>query len=83
MQYVQNFSLPPSLSGSEDKTEVKKLTEIKPVRPIPERTKPPQVFRPFTRPEHQYNLVKPLERRNTEASLGDRRTICRRIKTQP
>ena len=82
MQYVQNFSLPPSLSGSEDKTEVKKLTEIKPVKPVPERSKPPQAFRPLTRPEHQYSLVKPRERRNIEASPGDRRTTCRRIKTQ-
>lgn len=84
MQYVQNVSLPPSLKGSEVKNEVKKLTEIKPVKPVPERTQPSHVFRPLTtRPEHQFSLVNPLERRNAEASPGDRRTICRRIKTQP
>ena len=83
MQYVQNLPLPPALNGLEDKNEVKKLTEIKPVKPVPERTQPSLVFRPFTRSEHQHNLDKPVERRHAETHLGERRTICRRIKIQP
>jgi hypothetical protein len=83
MQYIQNLPLPPSLKGLEDTKEVTKLAEIKPVKPAPERTQPSLVFRPSTRSEHQHNLIKPLERRNTETHLGERRTICRRIKIQP
>lgn len=84
MQYVQNHSLPPYLNGPEDKNEVKKLTEIEPVRPVSERTHPSQALPPpTTRPEHQYNPVKPLEKRNADASLGERRKVCRRIQTQP
>lgn len=83
MQYIQNLPLPPSVKGLEDINEVTKLTEIKPVKSVPERTQPSLVFRPFTRSEHQHNLIKPLERRNAETHLGERRTICRRIKIQP
>lgn len=83
MQYIQNLPLPPSLKGLEDTNEVKKLIEIEPVKPAPERIQPFLVFRPFTRSEHPNNLIKPLERRNTEPHLGERRKICRRIKTQP
>ena len=85
MQYVQNHSLPPRLNGPEDKNEIKKLTEIEPVRPVSERTHPSQAFQPpTTRPEHQYNLVKPLdEKRNADVFLGERRKVCRRIQTQP
>jgi hypothetical protein len=83
MQYIQNLPLPPSVKGLEDINEVTKLTEIKPVKSVPERTQPSLVFRPFTRSEHPNNLIKPLERRNAETHLGDRRTICRRIKIQP
>jgi hypothetical protein len=83
MQYVQNLPLPPLLNGLEDKNEVKKLTEIKPVKPVPERTQPSLVFRPFTRSEHHHKLVEPVERRHAETHLGERRIICRRIKTQP
>jgi hypothetical protein len=82
MQYIQNLPLPPSLNGLEDKDDVKKLTEIKPVKPVPEHTQPSLVFKPFTRYEQQHNLVKPVERRNAEPHLGERRTVCRRIKTQ-
>ncbi len=81
MQYIQNLPPPPSLKGLEDTKEVTKLAEIKPVKPAPERIQPSLVFRPFTRSEHQHNL--PFERRNTEPHLGERRKICRRIKTQP
>lgn len=83
MQYIQNLPLPPSLKGLEDINEITKLTEIKPVKSVPERTQPLLVFRPSIRSEHQHNLIKPLERRNTEPHLGERRKICRRIKTQP
>ena len=84
MQYVQNLPLPPALNGLEDKNEVTKLTEIKPVNPTPERTPPSIVLRQFTQSEHQPPLlIKPLERRNAETHLGERRTFCRRIKTQP
>ncbi len=83
MQYIQNFPLPPSVKGLEDINEVTKLTEIKPVKSVPERTQPSLVFRPAARAEHQHNLIKPLERRNAETHLGERRTICRRIKVQP
>ena len=83
MQYIQNLPLPPSLNGLEDKNEVKKLTEVEPVKPVPEHTQPSLVFRPFTRYEQQRNLVKPVERRHAETHLGERRIICRRIKTQP
>jgi|GEM_PF-921003 len=84
MQYVQTHSLPPYLNGPEDKNEVKKLTEIKPVKPVSERTHSSQVFRPLTtQPEHQYNPVKPLERRSAEVALGERRKVCRRIQAQP
>ncbi|MEO6421372.1 MAG: hypothetical protein ABIR84_01445 [Candidatus Nitrotoga sp.] len=82
MQYVQSPSLPPSLSGLEDQYEVKRLTEIQPVKPITERTQPSLVFRSL-RSEQQHNLVKPPERRSAETYLGERRKICRRIKTQP
>lgn len=81
MQSIQNLPLPPSLKGLEDTQEVTKLTEIKPVKPAPERAQPS--LRPFTRSEHPNNLIKPFERRNTEPLLGERRKICRRIKTQP
>ena len=83
MQYVQNLPLPPSLKGLDDINEVTKLTEIKPVKSVPERIQPSLVFRPLTRSEHQYNLIKPVERRNAETHLGERRAICRRIKIQP
>lgn len=83
MQYVQNLPLPPALNGLDDKNEVKKLTEIKPVNPTPERTQPSIVLRQLTQSEHQPPLIRPLERRNAEAHLGERRKICRRIKTQP
>lgn len=83
MQYVQSHSLPPSLNGLEDKYEVKRLTEIQPVKPITEHTQPSLVFRSLTRSQQQHNLVKPPERRSAETDLGERRKICRRIKTQP
>jgi predicted ABC-class ATPase len=82
MQSIQNLPLPPSVKGLEDINEVTKLTEIKPVKSVPERTQPSLVFRPSTRAEYQHNLIKTFERRNAEIHL-DRRTICRRIKTQP
>ena len=75
MQYVQNLPLPPALNEFEDKNEVKKLT--------PEHTQPSTVLRQLTQSEHQLPLIKPLERRNAETHLGERRTFCRRIKTQP
>jgi len=83
MQHVQNLPLPPSLKGLEDNNEVKKPTEIKPVKPVSERIEPLLVFRQLTQSEHQRTPAKPLERRNTEPYLGERRIICRRIKTQP
>ena len=82
MQSIQNLPLPPSVKGLEDINEVTKLTEIKPVKSVPERTQPSLVFRPSTRAEYKPNPIQPLERRNAETHL-DRRTICRRIKIQP
>lgn len=83
MQYVQNLPRPPALNEFEDNNEVKKLTEIKPVNPAPEHTQPSIALRQLTQSEHQLPLIKPLERRNAETHLGERRTFCRRIKTQP
>ena len=83
MQYIQNLPLPPSVKGLEDINEVTKLTEIKPVKSVLERTPPSLEVRLSIRAEDQQNLIKPLERRNTENHLGERRTICRRIKIQP
>ncbi len=83
MQHVQNLPLPPSLSGLENSHEVKKLTEIKPVKPVSERIEPSLVFQKIIQSEHQRTLAKPLERRNTAPYHGERRTICRRIKMQP
>ena len=84
MQYVQNLPLPPTLNGLDDNNEVKKLTEIKPVNSsAPERTQPSMVLRQPTQSEPQPPLIKPFERRNAETHLGERRTLCRRIKTQP
>ncbi|WP_239185580.1 hypothetical protein [Candidatus Nitrotoga sp. HW29] len=81
MQYVQNLPLSPPLKGLDDTQEVTKLTEIKPVKPALEHIQPSLVFRPFTRSEHPKNPS--FERRNVEPHLGERRKICRRIKTQP
>jgi hypothetical protein len=83
MQHIQNRPLPPSLNGLEDNYEVKKLTEIKPVKPVSERIEPSPVFRQLTQSEHQRTPVRPLERRNAAPYHGERRTVCRRIKMQP
>lgn len=83
MQHVQNLPLPPSLKGLEDNNEVKKLTEIKPVKPVSERVEPALVFRQITQSEHQQTRPKPIEKRNAGPYQGERRVICRRIKKQP
>lgn len=83
MQHIQNRPLPPSLNGIEEKYEVKKLTEIKSVKPVSEGVEPSRVFRQFTQSEHQRTRARPLERRNAAPHHGERRTICRRIKMQP
>jgi hypothetical protein len=78
MQSIQNLPLPPSVKGLEDINEVTKLTEIKPVKSVPERTQPSLVFRPSTRAEYQHNLIKTQPLLKELRSKVDRRRHTQR-----